>query len=85
LHYEGGLEGLKNRLLNEVLARNVSTALVAPLRRAAEEAASLAWLESYPLLVFPALFAEKAREARLHEQRQNLIRSRSAEIYQASV
>lgn len=75
---EGGLEGLKKDLLNRALAQNCSPALVAPLRRAAEEAASLAWLEPHPLLVFPGLFAEKIRAARLHHQRQSRILSLSA-------
>jgi hypothetical protein len=55
---ENELERLKNRLLREALLVEPSPALVAPLRRAANEAAALAWLEPYPLLAFPELFRE---------------------------
>jgi hypothetical protein len=51
--------------------------LNAPVRRAANEAAAIAWNTLFPLLVFPALFEEKA-EAALHQAR------RQARIYVAS-
>ncbi len=74
------LEQLKRRLLQEVLKTVVNTALSTPLRRAANEAAALAWLESEPMLVFPTLFEEKARLARRQTHKQLLVRARSAGI-----
>ena len=73
---ESDLERLKNRILREAVARTASPALLAPLRRAANEAASLAWLEPHPLLVFPELFAEKLLLARRRAQRQERIHAR---------
>jgi hypothetical protein len=77
---ETELERLKNRLLREALAATATPALVPALRRAANEAAAVSWLEPYPLLVFPVLFEEKARAARRQAYRQNLVRSRSADL-----
>jgi hypothetical protein len=74
---ETELERLKSRLLKLALARVVTPALVPALRRAANEAAALAWLEPYPLLVFPTLFQEKSQTAQRQLFRQNLIRARS--------
>jgi hypothetical protein len=53
------------------------------LRRAASEAAALAWATQYPLLVFPALFEEKADMALLRAARQEQIRQRSRELLAA--
>ena len=53
------------------------------LRRAANEAAALAWVTAVPLLVFPALFEEKARTALLQAERQERIRCRSRELLAA--
>ena len=47
---ETELERLKNRMLHLALGAVASPALRAPLRRAANEAAALAWLEPHPLL-----------------------------------
>ena len=49
-------------------------------RRAANEAAALAWITAYPLLVFPALFDEKADMAISRAERQEEIRERSREL-----
>lgn len=78
------LEILKNRLLAAALEHTVNTSLVAPLRRAANEAAALAWLEPVPLLVFPALFEEKAHAARRRVQKQALVQARTAGFLQDS-
>ncbi len=51
--------------------------LNAPLRRAANEAASLAWVTPFPLLFFPTLLEEKARTARRQQARQKRIRQQS--------
>jgi len=76
---ETGLERLKNRLLREFLyeARPGANVYV---RRAANEAAALAWVTPYPLLVFPALFEEKAGAALLQVERQKDVRRRSLEL-----
>ena len=74
------LERLKTRLLQERLIRANAPRLSVPLRRAAEDAAALAWVTAYPLLVFPALFDEKARAALLQVQRQSGVRERSREL-----
>jgi hypothetical protein len=77
------LERLKHRLLRERLASETNGELTVPLRRAANEAAALAWVTTHPLLVFPALFEEKARITRRHFERQLLVRARSRELMAA--
>lgn len=76
---EAELERLKQRLLRHELAQAAPNVWVA-LRRAANEAAALAWLEQHPLLVFPTLFAELALAARRHAHKQEFVRARSAEL-----
>ena len=68
---------LKGRLLEERLEERSKRQLDGCLRRAANEAAALAWVTRYPLLVFPALFEEKAETALLRAERQAQIRQRS--------
>ena len=77
---EDELERLKERLLAAELARTTRLETNVLLRRAANEAVSLVWLTPYPLLLLPALFAEKAQAARRHAGRQALIRERSSEL-----
>src|SRR5580692_5447031 len=74
---ENDLDALKARLLREELARASEPALNPLLRRAANEAASLAWFTPFPLLVFPLLLEEKAEAARQQQARQKQIRRRS--------
>jgi hypothetical protein len=71
------LEALKTRLLAE--RTKVARALVPGdvLRHAADEAASLAWLTPYPLLVLPELFDELVDAAATRTRRQADIRQRS--------
>jgi hypothetical protein len=76
-------ERLKARLLAERLIGRGGQKLARHLRRAANEAAALAWVTHYPLLVFPALFEEKADAALLQAQRQVQIRKRSLELLAA--
>jgi hypothetical protein len=57
---EDTLESLKSRLLAARLQFAWSPEQAVVLRRAANEAVSLAWATPYPLLVFPTLFEEKA-------------------------
>ena len=80
---EAELERLKAQLLAERLEGRGETQLLSHLRRAANEAASLAWVTRYPLLVFPALFEEKADVALLRAERQEQIRQRSRELLAA--
>lgn len=77
---ENQLERLKERLLTTELDRTTSLDVNVLLRRAANEAVSLVWLTPYPLLLLPALFAEKAQAARRQAGRQALIRERSNEL-----
>ena len=74
------LDLLKNRLLARELARTTTLEQNVGLRRAANDAAALAWLTPYPLLLLPVLFEEKALAARLKTGRQALIRERSNEL-----
>jgi hypothetical protein len=78
--HEGGFEDLKARLLAERLTGVWEADLAGRVRRAANEAAALAWVTPYPLLVFPALFAEKTDVALAHAERQAQIRMRSREL-----
>src|ERR1035441_8726841 len=57
---ETEFERLKTRLLTEQLD-GATPEVTVPLRRAANEAAALAWVTFYPLLEFPALFEEIGR------------------------
>src|SRR5580700_11792864 len=74
---ETEFERLKNRLLTETLPATARPELNALIRRAANEAAALAWVTFYPLLVFPALFEEKTSQALRQAERQARIYSRS--------
>jgi hypothetical protein len=68
------LENLKTRLLREHLELAVGVAQNVALRRAAGDAAALAWATQYPLLLFPVLLEEKARVALTQCMRQEQIR-----------
>jgi len=76
---ETDFERLKTRLLTERLA-DAGPDLNAPLRRAANEAAALAWVTFYPLLVFPVLFEEKTNAAMRHAERQARVYADSREL-----
>ena len=58
------LADLRNRLIEAALTHTPGEPMARLLRLAAVEAEAQAWLTSFPLLVFPALFEEKARDAR---------------------
>lgn len=77
---ESDLERLKQRLLRQLLRQNDQSELIRPLHRAANEAASLAWLTPYPLLVFPVLLEEKVQAAQTQSRRQSGIRQRSRRL-----
>jgi hypothetical protein len=76
---ETEFERLKTRLLAKRLA-GAKPELNAPLRRAANEAAALAWVTFYPLLVFPMLFEEKTAAAVRQAERQARIYADSREL-----
>lgn len=63
---ESDFERLKSRLLTETLLSTGRPEFNATIRRAANEAAALAWVTFYPLLVFPGLFEEKLHHALRH-------------------
>ena len=77
---EDRFEDLKAQLLKESLAGPWETRRNSQLRRAANEAAALAWLTQYPLLVFPVLFEEKAATAVHQTERQARIYAASREL-----
>ncbi len=77
------LERLKSRLLQERLSAATGFELNTHLRRAANEAAALAWVTPVPLLVFPTLFEEIAQTALCRAQKQEHIRQRSRELLAA--
>jgi len=80
---ETDFERLKNRLVTETLLATATPGLNPVIRRAANEAAALAWVTFVPLLVFPALFEEKVRNAVHHAERQARILAHSPELITA--
>ena len=74
---ETDLEQLKARLLRELLDSAADAVLHAPLRRATNDAAALAWTTPFPLLVLPELVREKAESARRYVQRQAALLKRA--------
>ena len=77
---ETELDRLKNRLIVQVLGETTGDTFNAYVREAANDAAALAWVTAYPLLVFPELFAEKAQEALRRAERQKTVRRRSLQL-----
>jgi hypothetical protein len=68
------LADLRNRLLQEALTHAPGEPVARLVRLAAVEAEAQAWLISFPLLLFPALFEEKACDARSYVARQRRLR-----------
>lgn len=75
--HETELERLKNQLLRQALEFAPSGDYYAPLRRAANEAAALAWATPFPLLFLPTLFDELGTKAKAHTRQQTEIMKRS--------
>ncbi len=73
-------ERLKEQLLVEKLDELVDPGLSNSLLQAANEAAALAWVTRFPLLVFPALFQEKMDEALVRLDKQEQITQSSREL-----
>jgi hypothetical protein len=82
---ETELDRLKTRLLQEWLRQTPDEQLYAPLRRAANEAAALAWFTPFPLLFFPGLLEEKARAALRQGARQRYVRDLSESLMEEAV
>jgi len=74
------IERLKQQLLLNKLEGENDPDLNPLFRRAANEAAALAWATPFPLLLFPELFEEKARQARRQALTQARILSRSTRM-----
>jgi hypothetical protein len=74
---ERELEALKDRVWRELRQELPNPEFHAPLRRAVNEAAALAWLTPYPLLFLPLLAEEKARREQQLIVRQREIRDRT--------
>ena len=77
---ESRFERLKSSLVRQRLQELWKPELSVEIRRAANEAAALAWVTPYPLLVFPALFDEKTQTALRVVRRQQQVRERSREL-----
>ncbi len=77
---ENRFERLKATLLAERLEESLEPDLNSQVRRAANEAAALAWVTPYPLLVFPVLFEEKVEAALKVSERQEEVRQRTREL-----
>jgi len=80
---ESEFERLNNRLLRERLAEARTVGYAGELRRAANEAAGLAWDTAYPLLFFPALFEEKVRQTARRVAKQQAILAETRELIAA--
>lgn len=80
---EDEFERLNAKLLRERFADAKTARLGGELRRAANEAAGLAWATAFPLLFFPALFEEKVRGALKRVARQEAIRVETRELVAA--
>ena len=80
---EHPLKGLKRRLLANRLDEVWDPEFNSLVRRAANEAAAVAWASSFPLLVFPELFEEKIAAGAAHAARQSAILARSRELLAA--
>lgn len=80
---ESEFDRLTNQLLSEQLYLARGAELYAPLRRAANEAAALAWASPFPLLLFPGLFEEKIAALSLQVARQKRIYAQTTEPFAA--
>lgn len=77
---EAELEQFKKELLRAALNEATEAELYAALRRAANEAAAVAWMTPFPLLFLPVLFEEKIAAARRQFARAQSVRHRSRKI-----
>lgn len=75
--FERELERVKRRLLERLQQEPLYAGLEGALGQAANEAAALAWMTPFPLLVLPVLMEEKAETVRYRTQQQLRIYLRS--------
>ena len=73
-------ENLKKQLVQHRLASIDHVYQATHIQWAADEASSLAWTTGYPLLLFPALFEERAHLALVRAERQEAIHQRSRQL-----
>jgi len=78
---ENEFEELKSVLVRQRIETLWKAELSIYVRRAANEAAALAWVTPYPLLVFPVLFDEATDAVLLFADRQQQVRQSSRELY----
>ena len=81
---ETELDVLKARLLLELLKGTPDAELYPRLRRAANDAAAVAWTTQFPLLLFPELLEEKAQQARQTHNHQQSVLARSRRLMRAA-
>lgn len=74
---ERKLDQFKNQLMEQMSISSAKGDLLSRYQHAATEAATLAWMTPYPLLVLPVLLEEKILAAKLHAERQSVIRGKS--------
>lgn len=74
------LERLRQRLLARHLMYAPDLELTPAIRRAAQDAVSLAWMTPCPLLVFPLLLEEKVQEAIRQARKQQQVWHRSRQL-----
>jgi hypothetical protein len=74
---ERQLDELKERLLKPIIETVTNNALASDLRRAATEAAALAWYSACPFLLLPTLLEEKVRATFRRWEKQQQIRSQT--------
>jgi hypothetical protein len=77
---ETEFEELKQRLLARQLTLAPAAEFVPNIRRAANEAAALAWATVFPLLVFPVLFEEKTEAGLNRLEKQAHVYKNSREL-----
>ena len=75
------LEDLKSRLLRRHVMYAPDLELIPAIRRAAHDAASVAWFTPWPLLVFPTLLDEKVESAKHAALVQERIWLQSRELF----
>ncbi len=78
------LDRAKARLLEQFLKETDDADLHAGLRRAANDAAALAWLTPFPVLFLPVLLEEKVRTAKRQAARQKAILQRGRQSVKAA-
>ena len=75
--HETELERLKGRLVEELILQAPSPEFYPVYRRAANDAAALAWVTPFPLLVLPALLAEAVERAHRQALKQQRVAQKS--------